>query len=81
MSLHSKEDPAFEAKHDGAFTPESAYDNTLPTEEELATLPRVSDKIPWKVYTVAFVELCERFSYYGTQVLCKCSPTVSTIFN
>jgi dipeptide/tripeptide permease len=22
------------------------------------------------VYTIAFVELCERFSYYGTQILC-----------
>jgi POT family proton-dependent oligopeptide transporter len=34
-------------------------------------LRRVSAPIPWVVYTVAFVELCERFSYYGTQVLCK----------
>ena len=40
-----------------------------PTEEELAKLPRVADTIPWRVYTVAFVELCERFSYYGTQIL------------
>lgn len=37
-----------------------------PTEEELLTLRRVSGKIPWAAYTVAFVELCERFSYYGT---------------
>ena len=43
----------------------------FPTEEELHTLRRVSDKIPWKVYTVAFVELCERFSYYGTTIVCK----------
>lgn len=44
-----------------------------PTEEELhgpGALRRVSAPIPWAVYTVAFVELCERFSYYGTQVLC-----------
>ncbi|KAJ5748777.1 uncharacterized protein N7511_010473 [Penicillium nucicola] len=43
-----------------------------PTEEELhgpTALRRVSAPIPWSVYTVAFVELCERFSYYGTQVL------------
>ncbi|ETI23683.1 hypothetical protein G647_05486 [Cladophialophora carrionii CBS 160.54] len=40
-----------------------------PTKQELATLPRVSDKIPWRVYTVAFVELCERFSNYGTTIL------------
>lgn len=38
----------------------------IPTEHELATLRRVSGKIPWAAYTVAFVEFCERFSYYGT---------------
>ncbi|KAE8441308.1 hypothetical protein EG329_005538 [Mollisiaceae sp. DMI_Dod_QoI] len=41
-------------------------DHEYPTEEELATLRRVSGQIPWSAYTVAFVELCERFSYYGT---------------
>lgn len=40
-----------------------------PTEAELHTLRRVSDKIPWPAYTIAFVELCERFSYYGTIVV------------
>lgn len=43
----------------------------VPTDEELHTLRRVADKIPWKVYTIAFVELCERFSYYGTTIVCK----------
>jgi POT family proton-dependent oligopeptide transporter len=38
----------------------------IPTEEEMATLRRVSGQIPWTAYTIAFVELCERFSYYGT---------------
>ena len=36
-----------------------------PTEEELGTLRRVSGQIPWTAYTIAFVELYERFSYYG----------------
>ncbi|KAJ5631414.1 uncharacterized protein N7484_011514 [Penicillium longicatenatum] len=43
-----------------------------PTADELQgpnALRRISAPIPWAVYTVAFVELCERFSYYGTQVL------------
>jgi POT family proton-dependent oligopeptide transporter len=40
-----------------------------PTEEELQTLRRVSGKIKWSMYTIAFVELCERFSYYGSAVL------------
>ncbi len=34
-------------------------------------LRRVAAPIPWSVYTVAFVELCERFSYYGTQIVCE----------
>jgi POT family proton-dependent oligopeptide transporter len=45
--------------------------DTFPTDEEFHTLRRVPDKISWAAYTVAFIELCERFSYYGTQVLCK----------
>lgn len=55
----------------------ASYNNQIgdedPTEDELhgpTALRRVSAPIPWAVYTVAFVELCERFSYYGTQVLC-----------
>ncbi|KAL2126867.1 hypothetical protein VTI74DRAFT_11702 [Chaetomium olivicolor] len=59
-------------------------DGRAPTEEELHTLRRVPDKIPWNIYTIAFIELCERFSYYGTtavftnfiqQELPKGSPT------
>lgn len=41
-------------------------DGREPTEEELHTLRRVPDKIPWNIFTIAFIELCERFSYYGT---------------
>ncbi|TVY87021.1 Peptide transporter [Lachnellula willkommii] len=37
-----------------------------PTQEERRALRRVPDKIPWMVYTVAFIELVERFSFYGT---------------
>ncbi|KAF5096740.1 hypothetical protein D0Z03_001556 [Geotrichum reessii] len=36
-----------------------------PTEEELATLRKVSDKLPWSAWSVAIVELGERFTYYG----------------
>ncbi|KAL4809415.1 POT family-domain-containing protein [Aspergillus unguis] len=37
-----------------------------PTEHELNTLRRAAGGIRWTAYTVAFVELCERFSYHGT---------------
>ncbi|KAH8590995.1 hypothetical protein B0O99DRAFT_633429 [Bisporella sp. PMI_857] len=53
------------------ITEENETHGELPTDDELHTLRRVSDKIPWRVYTIAFVELCERFSYYGTTVVCK----------
>ncbi len=49
----------------------SALDDEV-TEADLNTLRRVSGKIPWTAFTVAFVELCERFSYYGTTVVCMC---------
>ena len=40
------------------------------SEEDLQTLHRVAGKISWQAYTIAFVEFCERFSYYGTTVVC-----------
>ncbi|KAI1623267.1 POT family-domain-containing protein [Exophiala viscosa] len=43
--------------------------STIPTADDLLTLPRIADTIPLRVYTIAFVELCERFSYYGTAIL------------
>lgn len=42
-----------------------------PTELDLKTLRRVPGAIPWQAYTIAFVELCERFSYAGTVAVCK----------
>jgi hypothetical protein len=42
-----------------------------PSNEELITLRRISGLVPWTAYTVAIVELCERFSYYGTIAVCK----------
>ncbi|KAJ3975658.1 PTR2-domain-containing protein [Lentinula raphanica] len=41
----------------------------FPTEEERLILRRVSDTLPWASYLIAFVELAERFSYYGASVV------------
>lgn len=41
-----------------------------PTVEEIGSLRRVCGSVPWAAYTIAFVELCERFSYYGTTIVC-----------
>ena len=52
----------------------------MPTDEELHTLRRVSGKVPWTAYTVAFVELVERFSFYGTTVVCTLSlPSIKAL--
>lgn len=40
-----------------------------PTAEDMVTLRRVPNHIPRKIFTIAFIELCERFSYYGTTVV------------
>ncbi|KAF4426083.1 POT family proton-dependent oligopeptide transporter [Fusarium acutatum] len=49
----------------GGVTP----DGQFPTAEELDTLRRVPNKIPMKLFSIAFIELCERFSYYGCTVV------------
>ncbi len=66
--------PAYDEKvHELASSDTEELVEGYPTPEELEgenRLRRISAPIPWAVYTVAFVELCERFSYYGTQVVC-----------
>jgi len=44
----------------------TTFDDSEISDEDLHTLRRVAGKIPWTTYTIAFVEFCERFSYYGT---------------
>ncbi|KAE9362677.1 putative peptide transporter ptr2 [Stipitochalara longipes BDJ] len=69
MEVAKGYDPALPAPTKESIGSASSTQNDdieTPTEEELATLRRVSGQIPWTAYTVAFVELCERFSYYGT---------------
>ncbi|KAJ7067912.1 POT family-domain-containing protein [Mycena amicta] len=41
----------------------------FPTDEERATLRRVSDALPWNAYLIAFVEAAERFSFYGSSIV------------
>lgn len=41
----------------------------FPSEEDLVTLRRIAAHIPIKVFLIAFVEACERFSYYGTTIV------------
>jgi hypothetical protein len=41
-------------------------DGWVPTRKELEILRRVPDKFSWRIITIAFIEMCERFSFYGT---------------
>jgi POT family proton-dependent oligopeptide transporter len=56
-------------------TPAEGEDEVLnkvyPNEDDLRNLRRVSGHLHWTIFTVAFVELCERFSYYGTTAVCE----------
>ena len=63
-------DDDVQAEDKPLMSPEISYEDTTRLgDRELQSLPRISDKIPLRVYTVAFVELCERFSNYGTTIL------------
>lgn len=42
-------------------------DGEEPNEDEKRTLKRVAEHLPASAWLVAVVELCERFTYYGTQ--------------
>lgn len=69
-SLHGTGPPAYlhsegKATHQDHYLGSDEHDD-FPTEEEMKTLHRVPAPIPWKIYTIAFVELVERMSYYGT---------------
>lgn len=60
--------PSPDINHDGDDEP---LQKTYPSDDDLRNLRRVAGKLPWTTFTVAFVELCERFSYYGTTAVCK----------
>ncbi|KAF3386357.1 putative peptide transporter ptr2 [Penicillium rolfsii] len=55
--------PASSAPAEGE---DEVLNKVYPTEDDLRNLRRVSGHLHWTIFTVAFVELCERFSYYGT---------------
>lgn len=57
---HAHED-AFGVDHDQGLEHPSAHD--------MGTLRRVPNHIPLKLFTIAFIEMCERFSYYGCVVV------------
>ncbi|KAJ6546367.1 POT family-domain-containing protein [Mycena sp. CBHHK59/15] len=62
---HEKSEYPYEKSEvaESTHEPDGIHDGLVfPTEEERATLRRVSDTIPWNAYLIAIVELAERFS-------------------
>ena len=79
---HPEIEPAPVQSVSSAHDDDDALHKIYPNEEDLRTLRRVAGKIPWTTFTVAFVELCERFSYYGTTAVCMCmAPPASNLSN
>lgn len=78
--VHDKEG-GIDEKSGGAVISEGHYDKSAssdfdndegheqPSEEDRHTLRRVSGPIALPAYLIGFVELCERFSYYGSTVV------------
>jgi dipeptide/tripeptide permease len=61
LTRHGREE-AVESPHQAGHT----YDfTTVPTPEELVSLPRVADSLPYGAFLVTIVELSERFAFYG----------------
>ncbi|KAL8880512.1 MAG: hypothetical protein Q9192_007998, partial [Flavoplaca navasiana] len=63
-ALHSPDDSSQSRSRKESLTDDDGKE--YPTAEEITTLRRVRGPVPWSSYTIAFVELCERFGYYGT---------------
>lgn len=82
-TIHEKEDQGFTIEQIVDTEPHAndegeSLNKVYPTEEEFHTLRRVAGEMPWMALTVAFVELCERFSYYGTTAVCMFIHLTST---
>ncbi|KAJ7436054.1 PTR2-domain-containing protein [Mycena galericulata] len=60
LKQDSLDDHELDGIHDGLV---------FPTDHERVTLRRVADHVPWNAYLIAFVELAERFSFYGSSVV------------
>jgi hypothetical protein len=62
-SLESDKDATIGVREE--YGSDGGYDEDEPTTEDLSSLRRVADALPWSAYLVALVEMCERFTYYG----------------
>jgi len=67
---HNLKHPSISDSHSVKETNDGIHDGLeFPTDEEKQTLRRVPDKIPTNAYLVAFIEMAERFSFYGSSAV------------
>lgn len=71
-ALHSPDDSSQSQSRKESLTDDDGKE--YPTPEEITNLRRVRGPVPWSSYTIGFVELCERFGYYGTTAVCRRYP-------
>lgn len=64
-SLSSNNDGQIISTQDAVYNGKGVFQGYYPTEEELSTLRKVPDRLPLTSWSIALVELCERFSFYG----------------
>ena len=69
LPAYRSEETSHEPLSEKAGSTDSTSDGDEPTAEEKATLRRVGEMLPARIWLVAIVELCERFTYYGMQGL------------
>lgn len=67
-----------ESYHADEKAPFETEDGEEPTDDEKHKLRHIGEKLPVSAFLVAFVELCERFTYYGTSSPASNQPCVPT---
>lgn len=65
-----------ESYHADEKAPFETEDGEEPTDDEKHKLRHIGEKLPVSAFLVAFVELCERFTYYGTSSPASNQPCV-----
>lgn len=69
---------SYHADEKGPYVTE---DGDEPSDDEKHVLRHIGEKLPVSAFLVAFVELCERFTYYGTPLSVPCSVKPPLMFD
>ncbi|KAL5526292.1 hypothetical protein ACEPAF_8015 [Sanghuangporus sanghuang] len=67
--IDSEKTPSTESINQPSLAHHHVDGTEIPTEEDMVSLRRIPDTLPFRAYMIAYVELAERFSYYGSTVV------------